>query len=101
MKCPACNTHDLSDGAWLPNENDVYLSDHHYDCANCGPIPKEYVDSVVKRIAGLEAQVASWEVGHQREVERRMALEAENAKLRLFLRPHYSDKMIDAALEVD
>ena len=53
-KCPACNTHELHDSAWI-SESDgaVWKSDDHYDCANCGPMPKDYVNAVQARIEYL------------------------------------------------
>lgn len=63
MKCPACNKHELCDRAWLPvEEYNMYESECHYDCANCGPITKDYVDAVLARLAAAEAasKVLKW-----------------------------------------
>jgi len=56
-KCPACNIHELHDSAWM-SEMGGYMckSDDHYNCANCGPMPKEYVDAVKARVDELEAE---------------------------------------------
>jgi hypothetical protein len=51
LKCPACQDHDFLDGAWLPCEGGHYKSSDHYPCANCGPVPKDYIDLMVKRLA--------------------------------------------------
>lgn len=58
MKCPACNKHELLNHAWISTgEYGEYKDDDYYDCANCGPMPKEYVNAVQARIEELEAEL--------------------------------------------
>ena len=58
MKCPACNEHELRDSAWISTEyGEHYKSGSYYDCAECGPVLKDYVDAVAARIALLEAAI--------------------------------------------
>ena len=52
MKCPACGKHELQDYAWIA-DGGPYKSDDHYDCANCGPVEKDYVDAVAAKLAEL------------------------------------------------
>ena len=55
MKCVACNKHELDDYAWINHEEGgVYKSEDHYNCANCGDVPKDYVDAVKSRIDALK-----------------------------------------------
>ena len=54
--CPVCQR-ELETSAWLPCEGGHYESFDHYQCYGCGTVEKDFVDSVIKRVNELEAQV--------------------------------------------
>ena len=75
--CPVCGR-KLDDHAYLPEMGGTYRDDNYYECLVHGPIDKEFVDAVIKRIAELEAENAELNAGIK---ELREMLEDEGVEL--------------------
>lgn len=87
MKCPACNKHELKESAWLPCEDEQHKDYNYYDCANCGPVQKDYVDAVQARVEALEAELAEvqclWMKAERKLADTQVKREKDLAEARL------------------
>ena len=63
--CPVCGR-KLDDHAYLPEMGGTYRDDNYYECLVHGPVDKEFVDAVIKRIAELELDLEkNWKKENQ------------------------------------